>query len=128
MKFWTTPPHFMLVATTDDDNEVVGMVAIQKTKTETTSELNRLSVSASKRGSGIGRALVLAAIKKSQDLGFKNVYLETSDVQAGASRLYERIGFKLVGVYVVASDVNVPFHVPYIFHGIYIRKYLYKSE
>ena len=125
MKFWTTPPHFMLVATVDN-NEVAGMVSIQKTKSATTSELNRLSVTASNRGLGIGRALVLAAIKKSEELGFKNVYLETSDVQSGASRLYESIGFKLVGLYV--ADVGVPFYVPYIYHGIYIRKYLYESK
>ena len=41
MKFWTTPPHFLLVATLED--QVVGMVSIQ-TKSENTSELNRLSV------------------------------------------------------------------------------------
>ena len=125
MKFWTTPPHFMLVATVDN-NEVAGMVSIQKTKSATTSELNRLSVTASNRGLGIGRALVLAAIRKSEALGFKNVYLETSDVQSGASRLYESIGFKLVGLYV--ADVGVPFYVPCIYHGIYIRKYLYESK
>ena len=30
------------------------------------------------------------------------------------------------GLYV--ADVGVPFYVPYIYHGIYIRKYLYESK
>jgi ribosomal protein S18 acetylase RimI-like enzyme len=120
MQYWTTPPHFLLVATIDQS--VVGLVSIQK-KSELVSELNRLSVSSSARGLGLGKALVEAAIKQSLKVGFKNVYLETSDVQQSAIRIYEKVGFKLTGCYVTSNGLQI--YVPHLFHGILIRKYLY---
>ena len=52
--------------------------------------------------------------------------METSDVQMDASRLYERLGFQLVGQYV--TDLGLPISLPYIYHGIYIRQYLYDAN
>ena len=118
MKFWTTPPHFLLVATLN--NSVVGIISIQK-KTETISELNRLSVSSNFRGLGIAKALTEATLAKCKELGFKSVYLETSDIQVVASKLYEKYGFKLLSCYV--PDVGYWLPIPQIFHGIPIRQY-----
>jgi hypothetical protein len=40
-----------------------------------------------------------------------------------APKLYEKLGFKLVGRY--HPDFGMPFGVPRVIHGIYILKYLY---
>ena len=96
MIFWTTRPHFMLVIVDEDSSKILGLVSMQK-KSEDTAELNRLSVRSEARGLGIGRKLVEALIEESRKSGFKKVYLETSDPQKAAVRLYERIGFKNIG-------------------------------
>jgi len=123
LQFWTTSPHFLLVATIDQS--VVGLVSIQK-KSESVSELNRLSVLSSVRGLGLGKALVEAAIKRSVEVGFKNVYLETTDVQQSAIRIYEKVGFKLTGYFV--ASIGLPIYVPHLFHGILVRKYVYQPQ
>ena len=102
------------------NNSVVGMISIQK-KSETVCELNRLSVSSAFRGLGIAKALIQATLDKSKELGFKSVYLETSDAQAAASKLYEKFGFKLLDCYV--PDPGYWLTLPNVFHAILIRKY-----
>ncbi len=115
-------------------------------------------------GLGIGTSLVKAAIERSKELGYKSVYLETSDVQVfitttisqkagpfqtsyifrqfktvqliddrfvemkqeSAMRIYERVGFELVGSYM--DDTGFPIPVPQVFHGILVIKYMHHMQ
>jgi len=124
LTFWTTPPNFMLVATLNES--VVGMVATQK-KSDTVCELNRLSVRQEVNGLGIGSALVKAAVAHAAEAGYGGVYLSTSDIHKTAIRIYERIGFRRMGLF--HPDLELyGFSFPKIFHGIIIREYLYTIE
>ena len=123
MEFWTTCPNFLLVATRD--NDVVGIVAIRK-KADKLAELNRFSVAPEARGLGVGKALVEAAISRSRQLGYGSIYLATGQVRKTAMRLYERVGFKLIGEYSGKISFFIP--VPSSFHGIAVREYLYNIK
>jgi ribosomal protein S18 acetylase RimI-like enzyme len=120
LKFWTTPPNFLLVATFN--NEIAGIVAIQK-KTDDVAELHRLSVKSELRRLGIARALVQATIDECKKRGFKSVYFETTDAQKEAVKFYDSFGFRNLGQFIPES--NVLFPIPNIIYGIMIKKYIY---
>ncbi len=46
------------------------------------------------RGAGAGEALVVAAIKRAQDLGARSVDLTSRPSREAANRLYQRLGFE----------------------------------
>ena len=54
-----------------------------------------LRVAPSHRGHGIGGQLVCAAVEKSREVGFTEVFVETQDTNVAACRLYARSGFRL---------------------------------
>jgi putative acetyltransferase len=59
-------------------------------------ELSKMTVSPSRRGKGLGRAIVLAAIGKARDMGASTLFLGSSTKLANAVRLYESVGFRHV--------------------------------
>lgn len=56
-------------------------------------ELTKMAVQPDRRGAGIGRALLLAAIDAYRALHGRELYLESSSVLAPALRLYASAGF-----------------------------------
>ena len=189
MTFWTTPPHFLMVATLNEtgigidscfnseeslveydncfkseepfvgydirfqseeevigcDNcpsskeslvgngncfkskeKVVGIIATQRS-TDKICELNRLSVSGKLNGLGIGKSLLKTAVDRAKELGYDQVYLETSDIHKSAICIYEKFGFQLQGSFAPQLDF-MNLSVPQCFHGIKIRTYLYKIK
>lgn len=56
-------------------------------------ELTKMAVEPEQRGSGIGRALLLAAIDAYRALGGRELYLESSSLLKPALHLYESAGF-----------------------------------
>lgn len=57
-------------------------------------ELQKLYVSETVRGQGWGCRLIETVIAEARAAGFKQLYLETTDVLAQAVSLYEALGFK----------------------------------
>lgn len=57
-------------------------------------EFRMLSVAATARGGGVGRALVAACLERSQAAGDHAMVLSTMSGMADAHRLYERLGFR----------------------------------
>jgi ribosomal protein S18 acetylase RimI-like enzyme len=55
-----------------------------------------LAVAESTRGTGIGTELLKAVIESAREAGMRSVGLEVVDVNDGALRLYERLGFEPV--------------------------------
>lgn len=49
------------------------------------------------RGRGLGSLLIRHAIEATKSIGIRGVRLETTPTNAGALRLYERLGFKNLG-------------------------------
>lgn len=56
-------------------------------------ELRRMFVRADWRGRGVAQALLDALMRRAQELGAAQIWLETGDRQLAAHRLYRRYGF-----------------------------------
>ncbi|MBP9804009.1 MAG: GNAT family N-acetyltransferase, partial [Candidatus Accumulibacter sp.] len=62
-------------------------------------EMKRLYVDPSQRGFGIGRDLVLAAIRTAKEIGYHKLLLDTLPAMRFAVRLYREMGFKETPAY-----------------------------
>lgn len=77
--------------------QVVGMVAVEKTDSHGEYELRRMHVHGDWRGKGLGKKLAMTAmdfVRKKED--FKILVLSTMAHYQGANALYEKLGFILV--------------------------------
>lgn len=61
-------------------------------------EILTLAVAPGKRGQGLGRALLRAAIARAQDQGARTVFLEVGADNPSALALYAGLGFAKVGI------------------------------
>jgi putative acetyltransferase len=77
----------------DEAGEVVGSVGLARVSA-TTCELRKMYLAASVRGQGEGRRLLLHALARAKQLGFRRVELETASVLREAIALYVAHGFK----------------------------------
>jgi ribosomal protein S18 acetylase RimI-like enzyme len=57
-----------------------------------------LAVEAGQRGKGVGGKLLEAMVGGLAERGVRRVYLEVEEANGGAVRLYERSGFRRIGV------------------------------
>lgn len=73
-------------------SDVVGTCAL-KNEGDGVYELTKMGVTGSRRGSGIGAALMQAAISRFLELKGRTLYLETNRILEPAIRLYLRFGF-----------------------------------
>ncbi|PSK42198.1 hypothetical protein B9Z65_4112 [Elsinoe australis] len=64
-----------------------------------TAEMKRLYVVPSARGTGLGKALALAAIRAARDEGYSAVKLDTLREMKAARSMYEGLGFRECGQY-----------------------------
>jgi ribosomal protein S18 acetylase RimI-like enzyme len=94
--------------------EVVGIVGVQRfhdgpevgdlaaaiawRERENVAELVHLRVAPEARRQGIGEALVRRVLDWSREQGFEIIVLNTTTPQSPARRLYERLGFREVGI------------------------------
>ena len=94
LKYWTKPPGVFLVATTQS-GKVVGCICYEQINADTV-EMHRLAVDDKFRGLKIGRKLVQALIDTAKENGFDNLFLETSNAQINANKLYQKMDFKFI--------------------------------
>jgi putative acetyltransferase len=81
-----------------DSDAVAGCVAMRPL-TSATCEMKRLYVRPRFRALGLGRQLAERVIAEARSIGYRQMYLDTLPVMAGAQRLYESLGFKDVPAY-----------------------------
>ncbi|NMG00657.1 carbonate dehydratase [Aromatoleum toluolicum] len=74
------------------DGQPAGCVGLRPT-TGGMCEMKRLYVDPAHRGLGIGRDLVLAAIRSAKDLGYRRILLDTMPAMRIALKLYREMGF-----------------------------------
>ena len=82
-----------------EDGAVVGTVQIVRAESENgrhRAEIQRLAVRADRRGSGVGRALLGAAVQRSRGLGLRLLWLTTHE-DTGSDRFYEAVGWTRLG-------------------------------
>lgn len=93
---YAPPPGRLFLAMTGE--QVAGCVGLRKILEEV-SELKRLYVRPLHRGQGIGRQLVLAAVKEAREIGYKKMRLDTLPSMKRALELYLSMGFKPIAPY-----------------------------
>lgn len=80
------------------DGEMVGTAcALRKQATEKgPGYLHMVAVATEHRGRGLGRALVIAVLRRFRELGYREVVLQTDDFRLPAIRTYLAVGFRPV--------------------------------
>ena len=77
------------------NNSPVGTCSLMKMENDYFDyELAKMGVSPKVQGLGIGYQLGTRIIEKAQDLGAKNIFLESNTVLEPAIKLYRKLGFK----------------------------------
>lgn len=74
------------------DGEAVGTVALRKVD-DGVFELTKMAVAPDRRGGGIGRQLLAAALERFASIEGRRLFLESNDRLEAAVRLYESVGF-----------------------------------
>lgn len=73
--------------------EIVGCVALMP-MADGVFELSKMAVTPAVRGMGVGRVVLLAAIRSARLLGASSLFLATSTKLTNAINLYESVGFR----------------------------------
>lgn len=77
----------------DGDDRAIGTVAL-KHEGDGLYELTKMAVEPARRGTGVGRLLVRAALDAYQAMHGRELFLESSSKLGPALRLYESVGFR----------------------------------
>jgi ribosomal protein S18 acetylase RimI-like enzyme len=81
----------------ESEQQIVGVYVLLPTRPETV-ELVNLSVANNHQGKGIGKQLVLDAIQTAKSIGYKTIEIGTGNSSIGQLALYQKCGFRIVGV------------------------------
>lgn len=79
------------------EGKTVGVYVVIKTRPETL-ELVNVAVDAAYQGQGIGKQLVLHALKVAAKMGAKTVELGTGNSGVSQLALYQKCGFRITGI------------------------------
>jgi GNAT superfamily N-acetyltransferase len=77
------------------DDDLIGCVAIAERERKT-GQLRWVLVDPEMRGCGLGRRLVMLALKHCVERGMASVSLETTDGLSESMQLYEKLGFEVL--------------------------------
>lgn len=81
----------------ETNGDTVGVYVLLPTRPETI-ELINIAVAEEQHGKGIGKQLVIDAIKKAKDKGCKTMEVGTGNSSIGQLALYQKCGFRISGI------------------------------
>ena len=84
----------------EEQQKIIGIFVLLPTRPKTI-ELVNIAVTEERQGEGIGKQLVLAAIKKAKFDGYKTIEVGTGNSSIGQLSLYQKCHFRIIGV-----DIN----------------------
>jgi ribosomal protein S18 acetylase RimI-like enzyme len=98
---YSPPKGDLLLAKLPATNIPIGCVALRPLPNagDHVCEMKRLYVAPAGRGSGAGRALALAVISLAEQLGYREMRLDTLSTMAAALKLYHGLGFVSIPAY-----------------------------
>ncbi|WP_062049049.1 GNAT family N-acetyltransferase [Bacillus sp. JCM 19034] len=109
----------------EDNKAIVGVYVLLPTRPETV-ELVNIAVSEDEQGKGIGKQLLMDAIQKSKQMGYKTIEVGTGNSSIDQIALYQKCGFRIIGV---DRDFFIRHYEEKIFeNGIWCRDMLRLSQ
>ncbi|MEI4771338.1 GNAT family N-acetyltransferase [Psychrobacillus sp. FJAT-51614] len=81
----------------EQNGRTIGVYVLLPTRPETV-ELVNVAVAEQQQGKGIGKALILDAIEKAKQQGYKIMEIGTGNSSIGQLALYQKCGFRITGV------------------------------
>ena len=91
-------------------------------------ELKNMAVIPDRRGTGVGRALVRAALLGSAAEGWSRMVVATATADIGNLRFYQRLGFRFVSVDRDAFTASTGYPDPVVIDGIALRDRVWLSQ
>ncbi|QTD43461.1 GNAT family N-acetyltransferase [Sporosarcina sp. Te-1] len=82
------------------EQQTIGVYVLLPTRPDTV-ELVNVAVDKDQHGRGIGKRLVLDAIRVAKTTGYKTIEIGTGNSSVGQLALYQKCGFRIIGV-----DIN----------------------
>ncbi|MGG4170047.1 GNAT family N-acetyltransferase [Rossellomorea vietnamensis] len=79
------------------EDNIVGVYVLLPTRPETV-ELVNVAVAEELHGKGIGKQLVMDAVKVAKEKGYKTIEVGTGNSGVGQLALYQKCGFRIIGV------------------------------
>ncbi|WP_419392558.1 GNAT family N-acetyltransferase [Cytobacillus praedii] len=109
----------------EKNKEIIGVYVLLSTRPETV-ELVNVAVSEIEQGNGIGKKLILDAIHRSKEKGYKTIEIGTGNSSVGQLALYQKCGFRITGV---DTDFFIRHYEEDIFeNGIWCRDMIRLSQ
>jgi putative acetyltransferase len=98
---YSPPKGDLLLATLPASDTPIGCVALRPLPNagDHVCEMKRLYVAPAGRGSGAGRALAIAVISLAEQLGYREMRLDTLNTMTAALKLYRGLGFMTIPAY-----------------------------
>jgi ribosomal-protein-alanine N-acetyltransferase len=110
-QFKASLEDIFLVAVDSMSGAIVGFIVACCCKIAQRGIILRIAVHPDHQGRGIGTQLIQAAFDKLQDMDLGEVDLDVDIIKAGAIRLYERMGFKVVEVFSPDFEEDESFYI-----------------
>jgi GNAT superfamily N-acetyltransferase len=98
--------------------DVVGHLQVVATKTDTVMELKNMAVVPELRGTGVGRALIAAALARCRSLRAARLLVAAAAADVGKLRFYQRCGFRFIAVEPDAFTPSSGYPDPILIDGI----------
>ena len=75
-------------------SEIAACIALREMNKDEAAEIKRMYVREAYRGLGIAQRLLVEAESFARDVGYRRIFLDTTDEMRAAARLYERNGYQ----------------------------------
>ena len=86
------------ILTAVDDGTLVGHLQLVNGQSDGIVELKSMAVIDTRRGNGVGRALVEEAVRRSRSRGTRRLVVATAAADTGNLRFYQRLNFRMVRI------------------------------
>lgn len=108
--------------------DIVGHLQLVPTGREQEVELKSMAVVAARRGIGIGRTLIEAAVRLAAEAGSSRMVVATAAADVGNLRFYQRCGFRLTTVERDAFTPATAYPDPVVIDGIPMRDRVWLAQ
>ncbi len=108
--------------------ETIGHLQLVPTGRPGEIELKNMAVAAPRQGTGVGRALVTAALDRAAAQGWQRMVVGTGAADVGNLRFYQRLGFRMLSVERDAFTPVTGYPDPIVVDGIPLLDRVWLSQ